>query len=239
MTSPVIGPEPRPDSPNVHWPLPTTITTTAATTTTTLPLPPQPQQGLYVRLRQKTTKEQDVSYRNWNAFVGDGVEKRLPVTTAENRMKVCVPMIPPELEESTQGQSTNQDGYELESRHPRSSGSHFTAPMPHLITSKIAQAKDKPQVHYIMHMDIKLKNQRLRATNRRSMKLNADIHNAFSVTSLWEIVRIYQKNLNGRVSCERWSGGGGEWRGDGGGFCGGGEWRGVVVMVLLNRRRWW
>ncbi|GJZ92372.1 hypothetical protein Tco_0664437 [Tanacetum coccineum] len=45
MTSPVIGPEPRPDSPNVHWPLPTTITTTAATTTTTLPLPPQPQQG--------------------------------------------------------------------------------------------------------------------------------------------------------------------------------------------------
>ncbi|GJZ44737.1 hypothetical protein Tco_0592333 [Tanacetum coccineum] len=44
MTSPVIGPEPRPNSPNVHWPLPTTITTTAATTTTTLPLPPQPQQ---------------------------------------------------------------------------------------------------------------------------------------------------------------------------------------------------
>ncbi|GKF85764.1 hypothetical protein Tco_0253591 [Tanacetum coccineum] len=34
-----------PDSPNVHWPLPTTTTTTAATTTTTLPLPPQPQQG--------------------------------------------------------------------------------------------------------------------------------------------------------------------------------------------------
>ncbi|GKB39932.1 hypothetical protein Tco_0884874 [Tanacetum coccineum] len=45
MTSPVIGPVPRPDSPNVHWPLPTTTTTTAATTTTTLPLPPQPQQG--------------------------------------------------------------------------------------------------------------------------------------------------------------------------------------------------
>ncbi|GKB20253.1 hypothetical protein Tco_0854176 [Tanacetum coccineum] len=43
MTSPVIGPVPRPDSPNVHWPLPTTTTTTA-TTTTTLPLPPQPQQ---------------------------------------------------------------------------------------------------------------------------------------------------------------------------------------------------
>ncbi|GJU83824.1 hypothetical protein Tco_1291370 [Tanacetum coccineum] len=42
MTSPVIGPVPRPDSPNVHWPLPTTTTTTAATTTTTLPLPPQP-----------------------------------------------------------------------------------------------------------------------------------------------------------------------------------------------------
>ncbi|GJS89072.1 hypothetical protein Tco_0771708 [Tanacetum coccineum] len=45
MTSPMIGPVPRPDSPNVHWPLPTTTTTTAATTTTTLPLPPQPQQG--------------------------------------------------------------------------------------------------------------------------------------------------------------------------------------------------
>ncbi|GKA07351.1 hypothetical protein Tco_0686575 [Tanacetum coccineum] len=45
MTSPVIGPVPRPDSPNVHWPLPTTTTTTSATTTT-LPLPPQPQQGL-------------------------------------------------------------------------------------------------------------------------------------------------------------------------------------------------
>ncbi|GKG13548.1 hypothetical protein Tco_0350508, partial [Tanacetum coccineum] len=49
MTSPVIGPVPRPDCPNVHsnvhWPLPTTTTTTLATTTTTLPLPPQPQQG--------------------------------------------------------------------------------------------------------------------------------------------------------------------------------------------------
>ncbi|GJU00855.1 hypothetical protein Tco_1111193 [Tanacetum coccineum] len=44
MTSPVIGPVPRPASPNVHWPLPTTTTTTSATTTT-LPLPPQPQQG--------------------------------------------------------------------------------------------------------------------------------------------------------------------------------------------------
>ncbi|GJU74819.1 hypothetical protein Tco_1266224 [Tanacetum coccineum] len=43
MTSPVIGPVPRPDSPNVHEPLPTTTTTTA--TTTTFPLPPQPQQG--------------------------------------------------------------------------------------------------------------------------------------------------------------------------------------------------
>ncbi|GKF01383.1 hypothetical protein Tco_0028306 [Tanacetum coccineum] len=32
MTSPVIGPVPRPDSPNVHWPLPTTTTTTSATT---------------------------------------------------------------------------------------------------------------------------------------------------------------------------------------------------------------
>ncbi|GJS81900.1 hypothetical protein Tco_0748441 [Tanacetum coccineum] len=45
MTSPVIGPVPRPGSPNVHGPLPTTTTTTVATTTTTLPLPPQPQQG--------------------------------------------------------------------------------------------------------------------------------------------------------------------------------------------------
>ncbi|GKA48618.1 monodehydroascorbate reductase, partial [Tanacetum coccineum] len=45
MTSPVIGPVPRPDSPNVHGPLPTTTTTTVATTTTTFPLPPQPQQG--------------------------------------------------------------------------------------------------------------------------------------------------------------------------------------------------
>ncbi|GKA26711.1 hypothetical protein Tco_0712820 [Tanacetum coccineum] len=45
MTSPVIGPVPRQDSPNVHGPLPTTTTTTVATTTTTLPLPPQPQQG--------------------------------------------------------------------------------------------------------------------------------------------------------------------------------------------------
>ncbi|GJS01622.1 hypothetical protein Tco_0318130 [Tanacetum coccineum] len=34
-----------PNSPNIHWPLPTTTTTTSATTTTTLPLPPQPQQG--------------------------------------------------------------------------------------------------------------------------------------------------------------------------------------------------
>ncbi|GJU89361.1 hypothetical protein Tco_1301784 [Tanacetum coccineum] len=49
MTSPVIDLVTRPDSPNVHWPLPTTTTTTAAppptTTTITLPLPPQPQQG--------------------------------------------------------------------------------------------------------------------------------------------------------------------------------------------------
>ncbi|GJT87280.1 hypothetical protein Tco_1068997 [Tanacetum coccineum] len=46
MTSPVIDLVSRPDSPNVHWPLPTTtITTAAPTTTTTLPLPPQPQQG--------------------------------------------------------------------------------------------------------------------------------------------------------------------------------------------------
>ncbi|GKE88682.1 hypothetical protein Tco_1566157, partial [Tanacetum coccineum] len=46
MTSPVIGLVPRPDSPNVHWPLPTTTTRTSATTTTTtttLLLPPQPQ----------------------------------------------------------------------------------------------------------------------------------------------------------------------------------------------------
>ncbi|GJU32491.1 hypothetical protein Tco_1176080 [Tanacetum coccineum] len=51
MTSPVIDLVSRPDSPNVHWPLPTTTTTIATpppppppttTTTTTLPLPPQP-----------------------------------------------------------------------------------------------------------------------------------------------------------------------------------------------------
>ncbi|GKE41831.1 hypothetical protein Tco_1469115, partial [Tanacetum coccineum] len=47
MTSPVIDLMSRPNSPNVHQPLPTTITATATTTTimTTLPLPPQPQQG--------------------------------------------------------------------------------------------------------------------------------------------------------------------------------------------------
>ncbi|GJS09668.1 hypothetical protein Tco_0366464 [Tanacetum coccineum] len=46
MTSPVIDLVSRPDSPNVHRPLPTTATATATTTTTitTLPLPPQPQQ---------------------------------------------------------------------------------------------------------------------------------------------------------------------------------------------------
>ncbi|GKF52539.1 hypothetical protein Tco_0159449, partial [Tanacetum coccineum] len=35
MMSPMFGPVPRPDSPNVHWPLPTTTTTTSAATTTT------------------------------------------------------------------------------------------------------------------------------------------------------------------------------------------------------------
>ncbi|GKG23507.1 hypothetical protein Tco_0391543 [Tanacetum coccineum] len=46
MTSPMIDLVPRPDSPNVHWPLPTTTTTApTTTTTTTLLLPPQPQQG--------------------------------------------------------------------------------------------------------------------------------------------------------------------------------------------------
>ncbi|GJV25001.1 hypothetical protein Tco_1377696 [Tanacetum coccineum] len=46
MTSPVIDLVSRPDSPNVHRPLPTTATVTATTTTiiTTLLLPPQPQQ---------------------------------------------------------------------------------------------------------------------------------------------------------------------------------------------------
>ncbi|GJY32497.1 hypothetical protein Tco_0416966, partial [Tanacetum coccineum] len=47
MTSPVIDLVSRPDSPNVHQPLPTTTTATATTTTTimtTIPLPPQPQQ---------------------------------------------------------------------------------------------------------------------------------------------------------------------------------------------------
>ncbi|GKD36481.1 hypothetical protein Tco_1251990 [Tanacetum coccineum] len=47
MTSSVIDLVSRPDSPNVHRPLPTTATATATTTTTItmLPLPPQPQQG--------------------------------------------------------------------------------------------------------------------------------------------------------------------------------------------------
>ncbi|GJU72681.1 hypothetical protein Tco_1264086 [Tanacetum coccineum] len=47
MTSPVIDLVYRPDSPNVHRPLPTTATATATTITTitTLLLPPQPQQG--------------------------------------------------------------------------------------------------------------------------------------------------------------------------------------------------
>ncbi|GJZ94069.1 hypothetical protein Tco_0666272 [Tanacetum coccineum] len=47
MTSPVIDLASRPDSPNVHRPLPTTATAiaTTITTITTLPLPPQPQQG--------------------------------------------------------------------------------------------------------------------------------------------------------------------------------------------------
>ncbi|GKE56950.1 hypothetical protein Tco_1496135, partial [Tanacetum coccineum] len=51
MTSPVIDLISRPDSPNVHQPLPTTTTETTTTTTTTttimttIPLPPQPQQG--------------------------------------------------------------------------------------------------------------------------------------------------------------------------------------------------
>ncbi|GKC78877.1 hypothetical protein Tco_1129651 [Tanacetum coccineum] len=41
MMLPMIGLVPRPDSPNVRWPLPTTTTTTSVTTTTTtLPLPP-------------------------------------------------------------------------------------------------------------------------------------------------------------------------------------------------------
>ncbi|GJT08826.1 hypothetical protein Tco_0843288 [Tanacetum coccineum] len=47
MTSPVIDLVSRPNSPNVHRPLPFTATETATTTTTitTLPLPPPPQQG--------------------------------------------------------------------------------------------------------------------------------------------------------------------------------------------------
>ncbi|GKB01934.1 hypothetical protein Tco_0829978 [Tanacetum coccineum] len=48
MTSPVIDLVSRPDSPNVHRPLPTTTTATETTTTiimTILPLPTQPQQG--------------------------------------------------------------------------------------------------------------------------------------------------------------------------------------------------
>ncbi|GJV63619.1 hypothetical protein Tco_1474447 [Tanacetum coccineum] len=63
MTSPVIDLLSRPDSPNVHWSLPTTTTTTAApttsTTTTTLPLPPQHQQSSSDSLLIKRMGEQD------------------------------------------------------------------------------------------------------------------------------------------------------------------------------------
>ncbi|GKA80031.1 hypothetical protein Tco_0786627 [Tanacetum coccineum] len=47
MTSPVFDLVSVPDSPTMHWPLPTTTAVTATTTTaimTTVPLPPQPQQ---------------------------------------------------------------------------------------------------------------------------------------------------------------------------------------------------
>ncbi|GJS55695.1 monodehydroascorbate reductase [Tanacetum coccineum] len=47
ITTPVIDLISRPDSPNIHWPLPATTTAiaTATTTTTILPPPPQPQQS--------------------------------------------------------------------------------------------------------------------------------------------------------------------------------------------------
>ncbi|GJR84039.1 copia protein [Tanacetum coccineum] len=52
MTSPVIDVTSRPDSPNIHRPLPTTATATATTTTTTTthPLPPQPHQVSLIHL---------------------------------------------------------------------------------------------------------------------------------------------------------------------------------------------
>ncbi|GJV16555.1 hypothetical protein Tco_1361878 [Tanacetum coccineum] len=59
MTSPVIDLVSRPDSPNVHRPLPTTAKANATTTTTTistLPLPPQHQQALEERLDKHGSK---------------------------------------------------------------------------------------------------------------------------------------------------------------------------------------
>ncbi|GJY61199.1 hypothetical protein Tco_0461856 [Tanacetum coccineum] len=72
MTSPVIGPVPRPDSPNAHWPLPTTTTTTSATTTTTLPLPPQPQQGPSDPIIIKHMGELEGSYRESSEKISFG-----------------------------------------------------------------------------------------------------------------------------------------------------------------------
>ncbi|GKE64827.1 hypothetical protein Tco_1518988, partial [Tanacetum coccineum] len=59
MTSPVIDLVSRPDSPNIHRPLPTTAKANATTTTTTistLPLPPQHQQALEERLDKHGSK---------------------------------------------------------------------------------------------------------------------------------------------------------------------------------------
>ncbi|GJW40028.1 hypothetical protein Tco_0065873 [Tanacetum coccineum] len=75
MTSPVIGPMPRPDSPNVHWPLPTTTTTTAATTTpNSSTLPPQPLQVRQIqssssrmgRLRRFIANTSMIENQAWN-----------------------------------------------------------------------------------------------------------------------------------------------------------------------------
>ncbi|GJX67343.1 hypothetical protein Tco_0303070 [Tanacetum coccineum] len=77
MTSPVIDLVSRPDSPNVHQPLPTTTTATATTITTimtTIPLPPQPQQGnasnireRFIDLREKLDMKEILHNRMWES----------------------------------------------------------------------------------------------------------------------------------------------------------------------------
>ncbi|GJY52223.1 hypothetical protein Tco_0443070 [Tanacetum coccineum] len=74
MTSPVIDLVSRPDSPNVHQPLPTTTTATATTTTTimtTIPLPPQ----LTRFLRSHLTKAHWRTRTTYHGFVHKAVDE--------------------------------------------------------------------------------------------------------------------------------------------------------------------